>query len=66
MRTIRVELEAPIPVANDPISTLLGKGGKIRLSTEAVVTDDSPAGAIEAGEEARAILDAFIEGYQIS
>lgn len=64
MRTIRVELEIPVP-GTEGLGALLGTGAKIRVSTE-VITESDPDSARESGAEASAALTAFIEGYGTS
>ncbi len=59
MRTIRVDLTIPIPGAG--MAEMFGNGGKINISTEAIVADDSDAAS--AGTSARKVLDEFIFSY---
>lgn len=63
MRTIRVEIESPIPDATNPLSTIFGSVQKIRVSTEVIVPDETKEAAETAGHDARVAIDGFIEGY---
>lgn len=60
MRTIKVELVVPVQQANAGLAGIFGGGASIRVSTEAVVDDES---AREAGEEACSVLAEFMAGY---
>lgn len=59
MRTIRVELEAP--VGQEGMAAMFGGGFKLRVSTEVILEDD--ADAHEAGERASRVVTAFTAGY---
>jgi hypothetical protein len=54
MRTIRVELHIPVEGTGDM---------NVCVSTEVIVADDDPETARDAGEQARAAIDAFLVGY---
>ena len=53
VRTFKVELQIPLEGVGDTMA---------RISTE-VIADDGGDSAREAGEQARADIDAFIRGY---
>ncbi len=61
MRTIRVELAIPIPSVAGGLEGMFGSGGKIHMSTEAIIAEDNDAR--EAGAAAARVLDDFITGY---
>lgn len=61
MRTIRVDLEAPVGDNASTLGAMFGGGMRLRISTEAIVGND--ADARQAGQEAARVVAEFIAGY---
>lgn len=61
MRTIRVELDAPVGDSASAFAAVFGGGCRVRVSTEVIVSDDKDAH--RAGEDACHFVTEFITGY---